>query len=68
MRACELDGVLGGDPLFEVLKRGGLHLVVTEVIPIGGGADKDWHIPPPPPPKKKKKKKFRVLFGIWVRD
>ena len=41
MRACELDGVLGGDPSFEVLKRGGLHLVVTEVISIGGGADKN---------------------------
>ena len=31
---------LGGDPSFEVLKRGGLHLVVTEVDPVGGGADK----------------------------
>ena len=38
--ACELDGALGGDLSFEVLKRGGLHLVVTEVVPIGGGADK----------------------------
>ena len=40
MRACELGGVLGGDPSYEVLKRGGLHLVVTEVVPSGGGADK----------------------------
>ena len=34
MRACELDGVLGGDPSFEVLKRDGLHLIVIEVVPI----------------------------------
>ena len=40
MRACELDSALGGDPSFEVLKRGGLHLIVTaEVVPVGGGAD-----------------------------
>ena len=31
---CELDGALGGDPSFEVLKWGGLHLVVTEVVPV----------------------------------
>ena len=29
MRTCELDGALGGDLSFEVLKCGGLHLVVT---------------------------------------
>ena len=40
MRACELNGALGGDPSFEVLKHGGLHLVVTEVVSVGGGADK----------------------------
>ena len=40
VRACELDGGFGGDPPFEVLKRGGLHLVVTEMVPVGGGADK----------------------------
>ena len=40
VRACELDSALGGDPSFEVLKRGGLHLIVTaEVVPVGGGAD-----------------------------
>ena len=39
MRACELDGALGGDPSSEVLKRGGLHLIVTEVVPIDGDAD-----------------------------
>ena len=39
MCACELDGALSGDPPFEVLKGGGLHLVVTEVVPVGGGAD-----------------------------
>ena len=39
MRACELDGALGGDPSSEVLKRGGLHLVVTEVVPVDGDAD-----------------------------
>ena len=43
MRACELDGALGGEPSSEVLKGGGLHLVVTEVVPVGGGAG---------PPKK----------------
>ena len=40
MRACELDGAWGGDQSFEVLKSGGLQLVVTEVVPVGGGADK----------------------------
>ena len=39
MRACESDGALGGNPSFEVLKHGGLHLVVSEVVPISGGAD-----------------------------
>ena len=40
VRACETDDdALGGDPSFEVLKCGGLHLVVTEVVPVGGGAD-----------------------------
>ena len=40
VRACDLDGDFGGDPSSEVLRRGGLHLVVTEVVPISGGADK----------------------------
>ena len=35
-----LYGAWGGDPSSEVLKRGVLHLVVTEVVPVGGGADK----------------------------
>ena len=35
--ACELDGAWGGDQSFEVLKCGGLHLVVTEVVPVGDG-------------------------------
>ena len=48
VRACELNGALGGDPSCEVLKRGGLHLDVIEVVPVGDGAD-----------KKKKKKKER---------
>ena len=39
VRACQLDGALGGDPSFEVLERGGLHLVVTEVDLVGGGED-----------------------------
>ena len=38
MRACKSDGALGDDPLLEVLKYGGLHLVVTTEVPIGGGA------------------------------
>ena len=40
MRACELDGGFGGHLSFEVLNRGGLHPVVIEVVPVGGGADK----------------------------
>ena len=51
MRACELDGAWGGDQSFEVLKRGGLHLVVTKVVPVGRGAD------------KRKKRKKRVGWG-----
>ena len=39
-RARELDGALGGNPSFEVLEHGGLHLVVTKVVPVSGGADK----------------------------
>ena len=39
VRACDLDGDFGGDPSSEVLRRGGLHLVVTEVVPVGDGAD-----------------------------
>ena len=41
MRTCKSDGALGDDPLLEVLKCGGLHLVVSEVVPVGGGADKE---------------------------
>ena len=37
---CKSDGVLGDDLSLKVLKCGGLHLVVIEVIPIGGGVDK----------------------------
>ena len=37
---CELDDALGGNLSFEVLKHGGLHLVVTEVVSLGGDADK----------------------------
>ena len=36
---CKSDGALGGVPLLEVFRCRGLHLVVTEVVPIGGGAD-----------------------------
>ena len=35
----ELDGASGGNQSFEVLKCGGLHLVITEVVPVGGGED-----------------------------
>ena len=31
-----LDGAWGGVQSLEVLKRGGLHLVVTDVVPVGG--------------------------------
>ena len=36
----ELDGALDGDQLFEVLVYGGLHLVITGVVPVSGNADK----------------------------
>ena len=39
MHACNSDGALGDDPLLEVLKCRGCHLLVTEVVPIGEGAD-----------------------------
>ena len=42
MCTCKSDGALpGSDPLLEVLKSGGLHLVATEVVPVGGAADKE---------------------------
>ena len=41
MHAYGLNGVLGCDPSFEVLMCGGLHLVITKVVPVGGGADKN---------------------------
>ena len=41
MRTCKSDGALGDKPLLEVLKSEGLHLVVTEVVPVSGGADKE---------------------------
>ena len=37
----ELDGVWGGDLSFEVLEHGSLHLVITEVVPVSGGAKKN---------------------------
>ena len=37
--SCGLDGALGGNLSFEVLKCGDLHLVITEVVPVGGGTD-----------------------------
>ena len=41
VHACKSDGALGDDPSLEVLKSWGLHLVVTEVVPVGSGADKE---------------------------
>ena len=40
--ACtrELDGVWSGDLSFEVLEHGSLHLVITDVVPVSGGAKK----------------------------
>lgn len=49
---CELNGALGGDPSFEVLMCGGLHLVISEVVPVGGGTDKN----------------LLVLFSLSARD
>ena len=40
MCACELDGAWGGDQSFEVLKRRGFHLVVTEMVPVSAGEHK----------------------------
>jgi len=37
VHACELDGARSGDQSFEVLKRGGLHLMVTKVVPVDSG-------------------------------
>ena len=37
---CELDGAWGSDLLFEIHENRGLHLVVTKVVPVSGGADK----------------------------
>ena len=39
MRACELDGASGDDSSSESLERGSLHLVVTEAVSVGGGAE-----------------------------
>ena len=39
--ACKSDGALSDGPSLEVLKSWGLHLVVTEVVPVGSGADKE---------------------------
>ena len=41
VRACKSDGALGDDPLLDVLKSGGFHLAVTDVVPVGGGAGKE---------------------------
>ena len=54
VQACELDGAWGDDLLFEVLECGGLHLVITEVVPVSGGADKN----------KQTKNRVLVLSGI----
>lgn len=42
----ELDGACGGHQLFKVLKCGGHHLVVTEVIPVGGGENEKFTLFP----------------------
>ena len=55
----KLDGDWGGDLSFEVLKLGGLHLVITdstEVVPVSGGADRE------------KKVLNLMLFRILVGD
>ena len=41
MRKCKSDGALGDDPLLEVLRCGGLHLVVTQVEPGGNGVNRN---------------------------
>ena len=51
MHACNSDGALGDDPLLEVLRCRGRHLVVTEVVPIGGGADT---------------KRVLMLFSVYI--
>ena len=37
MCTCKLDGAWGDDQSLEVLKCEGLHLVVTEMVPVSGG-------------------------------
>ena len=39
--ALKLDGARGGNQSFEVLKCGGLHLVITQVVSVGGSVDKN---------------------------
>ena len=58
VRECELNCALGGDSSCEVLKRGGLHLVVTEVVPAGDGPDK----------KKKKEKKKKSSCVQYLNE
>ena len=58
VRPCKSDGALGRDPLLEVL--GGLHLVVTDVVPVCGGADKKQK------QKREKKRRVRMLFSVWM--
>ena len=53
---CKSDGALGGVPLLEVFRCRGLHLVVTEVVPIGGGADNNK--------KRKERKRVLMLFSV----
>ena len=51
----ELDGVWSGDLSFEVLEHGSLHLVITDVVPVSGGAKKE----------KKKKREFKRTFLVF---
>ena len=53
----ESDGALGDDSSSEVLERGSLHLVVTEVVSVGGGAEQN----------KNKQKKFSRLICEGLR-
>ena len=58
MRTCKSNGALGGDQSFEVLECGGLHLVVTEVVPVSGGADNN---------KKERKKEF-LCYSVYLSE
>ena len=64
----QLNGALGGDPSSEVLKRGCLHLVVSEVVPIGGGMVRTKKKDKKKEEEKKKKSSCAVRYLGTIGD